>query len=343
MRRKLLIVICWLTIALQLVAQNTAALIGISDYQPGSGWRAINAHNDVELIKSKLSSSWKVIVLENESATRQGITQLLNEITMTASPGDTVFIHFSCHGQQMVPLNIDNNTEPDMLDEALVPYDTYKKWSLSYDGRNHLRDDDLSSYINLIRDKVGVNGMVIVSLDACHSDCMDKDGNPINSDSTSVVYRGTADIFGDSTLITASVKAKRYIRDTSTIASDNISEVVYISACQTHSQNAEIVDSNGTGYGSLSYSIATALDSSSFSNITQFLDKVVVSMDSLVPYQTPGIRASFSYTMPNLESKTVQNNSTITQNNNGQSHHIGYILIAAFALLAILIWRIKKK
>ena len=262
---------------------------------------------------------------------------------MTASPGDTVFIHFSCHGQHMVPLNIDNNTEPDMLDEALVPYDTYKKWSLSYDGRNHLRDDDLSTYINLIRDKVGVNGMVIVSLDACHSDCMDKDGNPINSDSTSVVYRGTADIFGDSTLITASVKAKRYIRDTSTIASDNISEVVYISACQTHSQNAEIVDSNGTGYGSLSYSIATALDNSSFSNITQFLDKVVVSMDSLVPYQTPGIRASFTYTRPNHKPDPAKTISTTDQNDNEHGHHIWYILIAAFALLPIIIWRIKKK
>ena len=231
MKRILIIAILWLAVSLPLMAQNTAALIGISQYQPGSGWRAINAHNDVELIKSKLSPLWEVIVLENESATHKGIIKLLDSISGSASPGDTVYIHFSCHGQQMVPITIDSIHDPDLLDEALVPYDALQQWSSNYDGCNHLRDDELSEYINSIRDKVGVNGMVVVVLDACHSDSMERGDGELNKD-TITIFRGTSKIFGNPIAVD-SLERYKFNRDTSIITINNNSEVVYISACQT--------------------------------------------------------------------------------------------------------------
>ena len=340
MRRILFIVICYLALAIPLAAQNKAALIGISEYQPGSGWHTINAHNDIELIKSKLSPSWQVFILENESATHLGIIQLFEEIETASSPSDTVLIHFSCHGQQMIPI-INSEDEPDMLDEALVPYDAFKKWSPSYDGRNHLRDDELSKYINRIRDKVGASGMVIVTLDACHSDSMNKEGG--NAVILDTICRGTSDIFGDSCIITDAIIKKRYVRDTSLITISNNSPVLYLSACQAHSQNAEIVLPDGIGYGSLSYSIACALDNASFANITEFLNNVVVFMDSLVPYQTPGIRASFNYTKPDLKPEPIKATNTNEENHDGLNRNFIYILIAALALLVIIIWSIKKK
>ena len=343
MIRILFIVLFWIALAIPLAAQKTAVLIGISKYPPQSGWRTINAHNDLALIKNKLdNTSWDVKVLENEAATHQGIINLLDHIAKTASPGDTIFIHFSCHGQQMVPLKKDTNSEPDLLDEALVPYDAIKQWSSSYDGHNHLRDDELSAHVNRIRNKVGASGFVIVALDACHSDSMER-GDEDNSKDNLTILRGTSDIFGDSIIVDSLIK-NRYKRDTSKITIDNNSDVVYISACQSHSENSEIV-LNGKGYGSLSYSIANAINNGGLKNTTAFLDHVVIMMDSLVGErgQKPGIRASFIYTRPNFNNNEENKSPPDKTTNNEQHHHTNYMLIAAFALLAILIWRIIKK
>lgn len=324
-----------------LIAQNKAILIGISEYQAESGWCNISAHNDVVLLQTTLSPKWDVVTLEDEQATHNSIINLLNNIAATAAPSDTILVHFSCHGQQMMPV-IDNGDEPDRLDEALIPYDALKDWSPNYDGHNHLRDNELADCINQIRDRVGENGIVIVTLDACHSDSMQKDdGNGAIIDTT--IYRGTPDIFGDPDAITDSIIRKRYIRDTCIIEINNNSPVLYLSACQAHSQNAEIVLPNGKGYGSLSYSIAEAFMNNNYNDITAFLDRVIVIMDSLVPYQVPGVRASFKYSKPEPQKKNV-----IIEDNQEdaieKSHHLTFLfIIAAIALLIVLIWKITKR
>lgn len=341
MKKPIIILLCSFFLSFSLVAQNKAILIGISDYRPESGWRSISAQNDIELLKASLAPDWNVTTLENEKATHDGIIKLLENIASQAVPGDTIFIHFSCHGQQMMP-EVVSDDEPDCLDEALIPYDALKNWTQNYKGHNHIRDNELAYYINLIRNSVGENGMVIVTLDACHSDDMHKDdGNPKSMDST--IYRGTSDIFGDPNRITDSVIKKRYARDTSIIAVNSNSDVFYLSACQAHSQNAEIVSPNGIGYGSLSYAIAKTMKNGAFNNIPAFLDQVIIEMDSLVPYQTPGIRASFNYTMPVIQTKSVIEKTTEKKGAEKPHSNTFLYVIASIALLTLIIWRIAKK
>ena len=57
-------------------------------------------------------------MLKNEKATKENINLSLQKLYEDVKTGDYLFLHFSCHGQQMMDLNGD---EEDGLDEALVP------------------------------------------------------------------------------------------------------------------------------------------------------------------------------------------------------------------------------
>lgn len=334
--RKLTVILLWLLLAFPLTAQKKAILIGVSDYPEGSGWCKLNAHNDVTLLGSILSPEWDISILEDRQATHKGIVSLIEKTAKSTSLGDTVLIHFSGHGQQMLPLEADPLHDPDMLDEAIIPYDANKNWSPNYTGQYHLRDNELGNSIDAIRNKAGVNGLVIVVLDACHSDSMQRD--PDEDVDTTMVFRGTSDIFGKE--ITDEAIKKRFNRDTSKIKRNNDAAVVYLSACQANSRNAEIITKEGMRYGSLSYAVARALMDGGVSDVTSFLDRVVVSMNSLVPYQRPGIRASFDYHPP---SSSVQDFAAVNSGEKiSESRSIRLItIIVAVAILVLFAWRRK--
>ena len=164
--RRLTVILLVLLLAIPVTAQKKAILIGVSDYPNGSGWCKLNAHNDVTLLRDLLYLDWDVTVLEDRRATYNGIVSTLNKAAKLTSLGDTVLIHFSGHGQQMLPSEEDPLHDPDMLDEAIVPYDAQKDWSPNYTGQNHLRDNEFGGIIDAIRKKVGTSGLVIVVLDA---------------------------------------------------------------------------------------------------------------------------------------------------------------------------------
>ena len=336
--RKLTVIFLLFWVAFTSTARNKAVLIGVSNYPEGSGWCKLNAHNDLTLLGSVLSPKWDIIILEDRQATYDGILSLLDMTAKSTSLGDTVLIHFSGHGQQMLPIEADPLHDPDMLDEAIIPYDAKKDWSLDYTGQNHLRDNEFGALIDAIRNKAGVEGLVVVVLDACHSDSMQK-GPDDNIDTTSI-YRGTSDIFGR--VITDDAIKKRFNRDTSKIESNHNATVVYLSACQAHSKNAEITRPDGKGYGSLSYAVAGALKDGELNDMKAFLDRVVTAMDTLVQYQTPGIRASFDYQRPEI-SKVVTLPTPVGDDD--ESHSKNYILAiaAALTLLLVLIWKMKRK
>ena len=336
--RKLTFIFLLFCVAITSVARNKAVLIGVSNYPEGSGWCKLNAHNDLTLLGSVLSPEWDIIVLEDRKATYDGIVSLLDKTAKSTSLGDTVLIHFSGHGQQMLPIEADSLHDPDLLDEAIIPYDAKKDWSPDYTGKNHLRDNEFGGLIDAIRNKAGVDGLVVVILDACHSDSMQRDSD--GDVDTTCVYRGTSDIFGE--VITDSAIKKRFNRDTSKIEINHAATVVYLSACQAHSKNAEITLPNGNGYGSLSYAVAEALKHGKLNDMKAFLDRVVTAMDTLVRYQTPGIRASFDYQRPEII--TVVTPPTPVRDED-VSHSKIYILAiaAALALLLVLIWKMKRK
>ena len=121
--RHALAILFFLTLTSQLPARNKAVLIGIANYPDTSGWQKLSSRNDIQLLKNTFPPDWEIRILEDEKATRNGIVSLLESIAEHTRPGDTVFIHFSGHGQQMTDTDGD---EEDGLDEAFVPVDRDK-------------------------------------------------------------------------------------------------------------------------------------------------------------------------------------------------------------------------
>lgn len=135
-----------------------ALIVAIGEYPADSGWERIHGDNDGTMMAELLERNHygQIIRLRNEKATKQAVGQALEQLCESTESGDYVFLHFSCHGQQMMDLNGD---EEDGLDEALVPYDALF-WYLPgrYEGENHLCDDELGVWIDRLRCKAGRRG-----------------------------------------------------------------------------------------------------------------------------------------------------------------------------------------
>lgn len=273
--------------------------IGVSDYPTYSGWNNINAQNDVLLISS-LSKDSKT--LENERATYAGINQALKSLYSQAAPGDTVIVHFSGHGQQIISLNPEN--EVDGIDEALVPFDALKTETKGYKGQYHFRDDEFGEKIMDLREKTGEKGLVIAIIDACHSDSMDRDADEVSQSN----YRGTDEIFGLSKQteeFKQEIRRKYYDTEPGFNLNypniTNMSPVVFISACATHQRNYEI-EKEGKKYGSLSYYFYKVASQRGFKNFTSFLDALYKEMtnDEVLKFhgQKPVIRSSSYWKEP---------------------------------------------
>ncbi len=336
--RKIFLISLVVLLAAPLTARNKAVLIGVSNYPEGSGWCRLNAHNDVELLKSLFPPSWDIITLEDQNATKRGITTLLSEVCRNTCPGDTVFIHFSGHGQQMLQ-QVQGDDEPDALDEAIIPYDAMRSWSTVYHGQNHFRDNDFSCSINRVRDRAGADGFVIVVIDACHSDSMER-GDEDSTKFNGIIYRGVYDIFGQS--VPDSLYKHRFKSDTSSIDIKSNAQVVYISACQAHSRNQEIITKSGDRYGSLSYAVANSLEENGLSCMQSFLDSVKSVMGIIVPGQRPIIRTSFPY--QNKETSCAPTITVTPPNPPKHNAFISRLVIFVFICgAAVYVWKRKKK
>ena len=70
-----------------------------------------NATNDIYLLKPLLIkrnfAPAHVTVLLNEQATKDAIVKALKQLAKDSRHGDYIYIHFSCHGQQMADDNGD--------------------------------------------------------------------------------------------------------------------------------------------------------------------------------------------------------------------------------------------
>lgn len=285
--KKLLYIIIGI-LSLSVNAQDRALLIGISTYQEGTDWGKIHSHNDISLLQRVLPNTCKVTTLCDAEATYQGITHAIDQFTQDTRPGDQVLLHFSGHGQQM--LTNDPN-EPDLLDEALIPYDAPMIRTSTYRGERHIVDNQLDSLITRLRTKAGNNGLVVVSLDACHSGDSNRGGDSEDEDECT---RGTSEIFGlnciSEEVVNAVYKNWGKVEQTN-LSKENIADVAYISACQPHLKSKEI-EREGTYYGPLTYAISKAYASHSFSSIREWLHSIEEYMKKEVQ-QNPYIISTF--------------------------------------------------
>lgn len=241
--------------------KHRALIVGVANYPEDSGWKTIHSDNDVSLLCSLLKKNdYLVDSLVDGCATRKNIINALDSLENETENGDTIVISFSCHGQQMIT---DGKEEKDSLDEALIPFDAKLKYSDYYKGENHITDNFLSNSIAKIRKKAGNYGLVLVLLDACHSGDSFKGSN----DKVNKFYRGVSQVFGADTLNILLSKRQNKIEIVDIESNNNISNVLYIGACQSYQINAEMKAEDGKWYGSLSYAFYEAFKKNKFHDI----------------------------------------------------------------------------
>ena len=263
--------------------QKHALIVAIANYPTESGWSKINSDNDRTLLVPEFKRlGFKVTTLQNEQATKQGIIQSLSHLAKQVHSDDYVCIHFSCHGQQMEDNNQD---EEDGLDEALIPYDAYLSYKKGiYEGKNHLRDDDLEEHLTTIRKKLGEKGTLLVTLDACHSGTADRDEEYVEDDDAPI--RGTSAIFSSNPFF-LSPENKNVERQITLPQQKGMSSYCIISACQPFQRNFE-TKVKGVYYGTLSYALYQTLketsrwNESSYPAIWQYARKLSIRQIPMV-------------------------------------------------------------
>ena len=250
MVRRLTCLILSIFLCSVLSAEKRYALtVFISEYPVESGWNRLNSSNDKKVIIPMLHdlgySDSDIICLEDASATYSNIISALGQVSSKVSKGDQVYIHFSCHGQQITDVNKDEALADsrDKYDEALVPYDACVSYGWNgYKGEKHLLDDTLNEWLNKIATKVGKDGCIILLADACHSGDLEREKVIKNYSG----YRGTFDRF--ELRLYGAVKTKE---------SQDV-DWVSISACKDFQTNYEY-EYNGLRYGRLSLAISRVM------------------------------------------------------------------------------------
>lgn len=250
--------------------RKRAFMVGISHYDTaltGYQWNNINGVEDINLLSPILKKqSFYLTTLLDEQATYQNITNQLSNFTNQTKKGDIVYLHFSAHGQPVEDLNGD---EDDGWDEAIVPIDAYKNYKKGvYEGKKHLLDDQLNTYIKKLRTKIGATGFLYVVIDACHAGTSSR-ANDETIRGTKVGFTYNDKVFKPSTQKKSHYKVE---------ATPKMSHVIYLEACRPDQVNMEIkVD--GKRYGPLSYNIAQALQAKPLSaNGNDFLNQVKASI-----------------------------------------------------------------
>lgn len=187
------------------------------------------------------------VIADAKNGTKQGIINAFERLISEVSRGDVVVFHFSGHGQRVRDKNGD---EHDGFDESIVPVDAMMNFTAGvYEGQNHIIDDDLGKLLAKLRQKLGPNGDLMVTLDACQS---------------GTATRGKASKRG-----TSKPMAPEDYRPNALGASDtayglyetnnSLSTMVVISATGPNEINYEVRDEKGNRTGPLSLALSKAL------------------------------------------------------------------------------------
>lgn len=271
MRKLLLIIGLFFMMAIVGNAQRKRAfMVGISHYDTaltGYQWNNINGTNDVQLLSPILKKQgFYLSTLLDDQATYQNITNKLSAFTNQTKKGDIVYLHFSTHGQPVEDLNGD---EEDGWDEAIIPIDAYKIYKKgAYEGKKHLLDDQLNTYIKKLRTKIGPSGFIYVVIDACHAGTSSR-ANDETIRGTKVGFTYNNKVFKPSAQKKSHYKVE---------ASAKMSHVMYLEACRPDQVNMEIKVKDRR-YGPLSYNISQALLAKPLStDASEFLNSVKASI-----------------------------------------------------------------
>lgn len=260
-------------------AQTKRALvIGLGEHRDPA-WNKINGDKDVPYVIEMLSDAKyeHIITCVNKEATKANIVSAFKTLERSCNPKDIVYIHFSGHGQQMRDRSKD---ETDEKDECWITYDAYRRPSEVYRGEKHLTDDEVNYYLNLIRNKIGDEGKMLVVIDACHSGTATREGYGGKGE------RGVSDIF--ETAITWVVETvSNYSEDyLNKQIHQNSEQWITISACGSKEVNIEMSKPSA---GKLTYALYKMTKEKPSTNNREFFNHILKYVDSNSDFrpQTP--------------------------------------------------------
>lgn len=249
MNRLALVLAIVIAIPIAAPAQRKRALmVGISSYRKHGYkvWNNIHGAEDVALLRPELEKKgFHVQAVTNGQATRHGIVRALDAFIAATKSGDTVYLHFSCHGQPVEDgLNGMAKDEKDGWDESIVPIDAGKAYNAAYKGEKHITDDELNTHISKLRKQIGPEGMLFVAMDACHAGNMERDDFETTRGTNEGLTKNPQNKYNP----TDTPKRSRPVQ------SPDFAPVVYIEACESSQRNQEITY-QGKEYGALSFNI----------------------------------------------------------------------------------------
>lgn len=242
-----------------------ALIIAIGDYPDPekNGWRPINALNDVPLIQNALLKQnflpQHIAVITDSAATRKGIENALDKLIRSTGKGDVVVIHISSHGQQIEDDN--ESEEADGLDEAIVPYGAVYSMDKSIYSKvsgGYFRDDLFGEKMTQLRNSIGKDGDLLVTIDACHS------GSGTRGPATALARGNKAPMvsnnFDKKKLPASKTDGGVFKESTRTkLNTANASTFVVLSGAQAQELNYECLDDQNKPVGSLSYAFSKAI------------------------------------------------------------------------------------
>ena len=253
--------LCMLMYTNALFAQKKIALIvAVAKYDPNQrDWRKLNSDRDLFYVREALQKNGfafnNIDTLRDEQATKAGMVKALDNLAAKASKGDIVYFHFSGHGQQIQDDAKDGILdEADGYDEALIPYDAKGKWdNVDYKGEKHFRDDLLAEKLLTIRNKVGIEGSVVVVIDACHSGTATRSAGVVRGDPFPLQQNN----YKPNVIIDLAKQPEVGLLDN--LNSNTMGSLVVFSGSSPNQVNRETKDESGRGVGSLSYAFAKAI------------------------------------------------------------------------------------
>ena len=256
--------------------QRLALIVAIADYKPETKWGHLSSMSDDTIITEALKKQGfsEFVKVQNKQATIDGIRNGFKDLIGKCQKGDVVYIHFSCHGQQIWD---NNGDELDGYDECIVTWDAPMMYQKGYKGEKHMRDDELGGWVRKVREAVGPKGDVLVVADACHSGTALR--GPVTRGNKGAMAPPPPEFDPLKQIKTEDPGAV----DSFTVNGDELSPVVLFSASRAHEPNQEY-----QGYGSLSLALTESLSKIKQGDSYQKLFSYVqISMSAMSLSQIP--------------------------------------------------------
>lgn len=288
MQIRLLTILLLLLLCPATHARRRALVVGISVYRH---WSGIHGSNDAKLLRKSLKECGfaDITLLTDSKATYRGIETGINRLINRTAEGDTVLLHLSGHGQPVFDVNKDeyqrSRNKNDIWDESFVPYDAPQTYSPQWgELGNHIIDDKMEDFRLQLCRKVGPDGLVIISIDACFSGTISRDIS-FAEETCDVYPEDVQDIQN----LPDSLAPQRgytipYSRQPLDFEVEKQRESEYklprdaqegkllmLEACTADQRSREIQLKDGTCYGPLSYALACAFRRKDPSDLQAFL------------------------------------------------------------------------